>query len=349
MVSERLLRDVAVIEIALLVAGWLYLLVQGSWSRRRRARARRLRAARNLVAAGLEPRALTAEGRAQLEALPRADQREVLRLLARNLKGSERGWLTRLAGELQLIDRALKRCESRFWWRRMEGARHLTLLGGSGNRLLRMADDPHPLVRAQVAKWCGGTPTPAAISTLVGMLGDPDRASRFAVQDALSRLDNLVTEALVGELMRVDDATEAKAALLVARAIGDHELAEAVERLTRHESPGVRAAAYSAFGMTGAPGGSASLEDGLRDEKSEVRAAAALALGELGRWQEGRLVVRCLTDTSWDVRLAAGRSLILMGPPGQLLLRRALAHENPFAADMARHTLDVALVEGSAP
>lgn len=343
-VSEILLWDIALAEAGLLALACLILLGHGFRSWLERERERNVMSAQDLLVEAALAGSVTKEVRATVHSLRPSEQRTVLRVVAPHLRGDERETLKELAMELGLIDHALALCDSRFWWRRLEGARLLTMLGGGGNRVLRMAGDPHRLVRAQVAEWCGTNPSATAVATLVGMLGDPDQASRFFVQDALARLNELVTEPLAKELERVQDPTEARAALLVAHAVGDNGLAASLVRLTEHASPGVRAAAYRAMGRTGGPEGGAGFEAALDDESSDVRAAAALAMGELGQWQGAPRVMRLLGDTSWDVRSAAGRSLLLMGPPGQLLLRRAMGDEDRFVADMARHTLDVANV-----
>lgn len=348
-IPDTLLLEIAAVELVLLALGWLFLLSHGFRERLRGARLRTLRSARDLMAGAALTRSITEPGRSALSSLRRAEQRKVLKMLAPNLQGDEREWLGRLSAELGLVEHGLTLCRSPFWWRRLQGARLLTLLGGGGNRVLEMAGDPHPLVRGQVATWCGANPSAAAVSTLVGMLGDPSQASRFAVQDALVRLSGAVAEPLAEKMDGLRDETEARVALAVAYALRDNRLAASIVRLTEHESPEVRAAAYRALGMTGGEHGESRLEEGLADPESSVRAAAALAMGELAQWQDGRLVAPLLGDGSWDVRSAAGRSLLLMGPPGELLLRRSLDDPDPFVSDMARHTLDVAaVVEGRA-
>jgi HEAT repeat protein len=80
----------------------------------------------------------------------------------------------------------------------------------------------------------------------------------------------------------------------------------------------------------------------LEDPETSVRAAAAVALGEMGHWPAGPYLVKRLGDPAWDVRAAAGRALVRIGPPGELLLRKMLTSEDSFAADMARYALDTA-------
>jgi HEAT repeat protein len=79
----------------------------------------------------------------------------------------------------------------------------------------------------------------------------------------------------------------------------------------------------------------------LGDEDAGVRASAAEALGKLGHWPAAPSVARLLRDPAWRVRREAGLALRALGSPGQLLLRRSLADEDRFAAEMSRQILDL--------
>jgi HEAT repeat protein len=79
----------------------------------------------------------------------------------------------------------------------------------------------------------------------------------------------------------------------------------------------------------------------LGDPVPQVRAAAAQSLGKLGYWPAAAHIAPLLRDPSWVVRLEAGQALRTLGAPGILFLRRFLADDDKFAADMARQVLDV--------
>ena len=79
----------------------------------------------------------------------------------------------------------------------------------------------------------------------------------------------------------------------------------------------------------------------LGDSTPEVRAAAARALGKLAHWPVAATLATLLRDRAWDVRREAGLALRALGAPGTLLLRRSLAHADPFTVDMARQILDL--------
>lgn len=352
-VPDWLLVDVAVAEAALLVAGWLALLGAGVRRSVGRARHKRVLAARDAITSGLLEGELTPAQWALVRALGRRQRVEVFTAIAPNLRGRERAWLSGLAERLGLVAHGERLCRSRLWWRRLAGARLLTLAGAAGDTVLGLAHDPHPLVRGQVAEWCGRTPTPAAIRTLVEMLGDPDRASRFAVQDALVRVGEPAVEPLRDRLSELDarlgDPLEARSGLAVARGLGDGRLSDPALALSHHGDPMVRRGAYRALGMTGGAEAAARLEAALEDRFAPARAAAAEALGVMGHWPAARRLAGSLGDPSWDVRSAAGQALIRLGPPGELLLRRASRSDDRFVADMAHHVLDTAAVVSGRP
>lgn len=353
-VPNWLLMDVVAAEVVLLAAAWLIILIHGARTMMERRREPWIAEARDLVVQGMLAGSLPEGAGRELDRLSRRERVRLFKRVAPNLRGVERAWLGELAEELGLIDFGRRLSRSRFWWRRLRGTRLLTLTGGAQDAVLPLADDSSPLVRSQVAEWCGSHPSGHAVDTLIGMLGDRSQAGRFAVQDALIRIGTPAIEPLAEALRkmtvpsdRVGPAAredEIRAGLAVARGLGDRRLAEAVLRLSEHPSAAVRAAAFRALGSAGGEEAARRLVDGLDDPDARARTAAASALGELGHWQAAPQLARSLGDTAWDVRSAAGRALVRIGPPGEILLRRALRSDDRFVSDMARHAMDTAAV-----
>lgn len=352
-IPDSLLLDIVLIEALVLGVAWVAILLHGVRSVAERSREPRIAAARDEVVKGLLARDFDAMDAAVVNRLRRSERIRLFNRVAPNLRGRERDWLGELAEELGLVEYGRKRTRSRFWWRRLRGARLLTLTGRSGDAVLQLADDPSPLVRSQVAEWCGANPSDRAVGTLIGMLDDRSQASRFTVRDALVRIGNDAIDPLTDALNRMpipDDEPPPEelhavvGALAVAHGLGDGRLASAVLRLADHPSARVREMAFRALGTAGGEESTGRLVEGLEDPDIGARAAAAQALGELGHWQAGPSLIRALRDEAWDVRAAAGRALVRIGPPGELLLRRALGARDAFAADMARHALDTAAV-----
>ncbi len=352
MITESTLVLIGLVEGSLLAVAALVLLGRGSHRRlagrqQRRRDAARTALTRALVKRSASPGDDTADGlAADLRPLSRGEGARLFAELAPHVKGADQAWLAERAREIGVIAHAARLATSRFWWRRLRGVRTLAVLGVDSADSLRLAADPHPLVRSQVAEWAGTDPSPEGVRTLAGMLSDPSRASRFAVQDALVRVGGGAVDAVAGKLRAPRDRQEAVAALRVARGLAHVALTGPVLDLSRHEDAVIRTPAYAALGALGGAAAVARLEEGLDDPGDAPRAAAAEALGRLGHWRAAAALARQLEHPAWDVRAAAARALLALGPPGVIFLRRALKRDDRFARDMARHVLEVAEVVG---
>jgi hypothetical protein len=277
---------------------------------------------------------------AALHDLPMRLRIELLVELARSLEGSTRDNLGRMARATGIVRRAERLAHSRFWWRRLRGARLLTLLGGDEILALSLLNDRHPAVRAQATEWAGQHATPAMIDALLSALGERAAFCRFAAQDALLRLGHAALAPLNAYLERAQGKSLV-AALDVAIGMPQPIFAPVAMQLSSDENPKVRARAIT---VLGAIGGRESVDTVLRrldDPIPSVRAAAARAIGRLGHWPGAPLVAALLRDRAWEVRLSAGLALRDLGSPGLLLLRRFESDTNLFAADMARQVLDL--------
>ena len=305
-------------------------------SRRRRARLTRARA---MLARHFEDRSIDATEMTTLRLLSRS---EVIRLyvdVASNVGGSEREWLRAVAIELGLIDEAIARTRSRRWWMRLSGARLLTLTGAEPEVMRQLLNDPEAIVRAQAAGYVAQEPSADGVAGVIGMLGDPSALPRFAAKDALMRLGATATPLIVSRLGNLDDARTISL-LEVATATASHAyMATAFAHVTDRRAEVRRLVARLFRGMGGAVA-AAALTDMLRDDADVVREAAAEALGFLNYWPASPTVAGLLDDSVSRVRLAAALSLDRLGPPGELLLRRARVRGSNVAAMAARRILD---------
>jgi hypothetical protein len=260
--------------------------------------------------------------------------------LARNLDGVGRQQLTALASGLGLVTRAEKYCRSRFWWRRLEGARLFTLFGTGEMVVPALLQDRRVIVRTQAAEWAADHPTPDVISALLPLLGDEATLSRFTVQDSLARMGRPVVEPLA-DYIATHSGAAVEGGLKVAAGLGDPRLlGPALQRCRDREAP-VRALAAHLIGTLGGQEGVDMLLSLLHDQAAPVRAAAARALGRLNHWPAATHLVALLRDPFYIVRREAGLALRALGAPGILFLRHSLDDEDQFAADMARQVLDL--------
>ena len=336
--SEPLLVDVSLAQGAVLGVMLCALIASAAWSRLvgRRLDARAARAA----AAVLRPADPGTRAPAELRALPRSRQLELLTGLAASIGGGERSRLRRVADELGLVDRAERWCRCRPWWKRLRGARSLTLLGGGDHVVGPMLADRRPEVRAQAAEWAADHPSPEVVSRLLTMLGDPEALCRFSAKDSLLRIGRAACGPLASFLSEAR-ADEREDALEIAVGIAEPGLLGSALSLCRHDHAGTRARAATLAGAIGGEAAVEALTDLLADRDPAPRAAAARALGKLGHWPVAPQLASLLGDPSWEVRQAAALALRAIGAPGSLMLRRSRSDDDRFARDMARQVLDI--------
>jgi hypothetical protein len=341
MTGEELLLAVALVLAALLLAALVLLVAHGTWRALSDARWRKplaqARAALAKTADRLEP---APEDVRALRKLPPDLRIDLFAELAQSVAGAPRSALARTAADLGVIQRAERWCGSRWWRRRLRGARLLTTLGGGDQAVPPLLSDPRPEVRAQAAEWAAGHGTEATVRRLAAMLDDPRGLARFTVMDSLIRLGAAAVEPLRDVIAEAQGAA-AVAALRVGAAIADPRLAAGARERLEDDDPDVRAWAVRLAGAVGGDENAAAVVERLEDPAEEVRAAAALALGRLGHWPAAPALAAHLHDPAWEVRRNAAFALRTLGPPGELLLGRALREEDRFARDIARQTLDM--------
>ncbi|MBM4255857.1 MAG: HEAT repeat domain-containing protein [Deltaproteobacteria bacterium] len=282
-------------------------------------------------------------GRELLEPFRKLPIRLQIRLFSEllpTLSGEQKQWLTNLGRELRLTTRAERQCRSRLWWRRLRGARLITLLGAREAVMLPLLVDRNPYVRAQAAEWAVNRPDAATVDILLALLSDPDGWCRFAVQDSLLRMGGNVLDRLVVYLS-THAGHEVKAPLQIAINIADPRLLPPAITLTRDHISEIRALAATLLGSLGGAQATEVLTALLTDADPAVCASATRALGKLSHWPAAATVASLLRDQVWEVRKEAGLALAALGAPGVLFLNRALKGSDPSAADMARHVLDL--------
>ncbi|MFN2468478.1 MAG: HEAT repeat domain-containing protein [Gaiellaceae bacterium] len=340
--AERLVVVALAVEAAALLAGLLLLAGHGAVVKvRGRVVARRLAGARSALAGALEGDGLGERGPELVAGLPVSARLRLIGDLKPTIAGARREVLTELAAEAGLLADAERRCRSRRWKQRLRGARLLTLLGGGEDVVPRLFDDRIAEVRAQAAEWAAGHPRPEIVARLLCMLTDSETACRFTVRDSLLRVGRPAIGPLAGYLEGAG-RVQAAAALEVAVWLPDPAFLPSALRLSADPEPRTRVLSATLLGALGGPDSVERLLELLDDDQAaEVRAAAAQALGKAYHWPAAARLVEVLRDSSWDARLQAGLALRKLGGAGELMLRRALADHDRFAADMARLMLDL--------
>jgi hypothetical protein len=222
------------------------------------------------------------------------------------------------------------------------------------------------ITRARAAHLLSRPGTAAAVEQLAPLLSDPDPDVRLVACSGLARaatpraaevlISGLAAEALpperIIERLGAPWAVETILATLrngpapmdasLVRALGiagDPRAAGPLADLLRSESIEVRISAARSLGRVGGPACVPALVEALSSEVWAVRAQAAKSLGALGAADALAPLERCLSDRAWWVRANAARALRELGDPGIEVLRRAVEHDDRYAADRAREQL----------
>ncbi len=341
MVNRNLLDLVMLVEIALLVLAVVVFFAHGVWlfvSQKKFLRD--MTAARDSLARLLTRGTINIEEINALRRVPSDAQVAAFLEASRNLAGTGKERLRFVAGEVSLLDRARKLCESRRWTRRLRGARVLARMDVADPLIEKLLADPNPAVRAQAAEWAATHPTQGVISIMLTMLADPATQARFAVQDALLRMGATIADPLAS-FLEIHSGLPAESGLRVAESLAEPRFLPAALRHAAAEEVAVRTAAANLLGAIGGAESAARLTELLKDPDSLVRAAAAHGLGRMQHWPAAAQLAECLQDSAWRVRRDAGLALRALGAPGALFLRRALKGNDPFAADMSQQVLDL--------
>ena len=341
MISEHLLSVIMLIEVGLLAIAVGLFFLHGLWLHLTARRVKRLSKSGHEALARLVNRGhVNVEDVAALKNLPPDIQTIAFLEVSRSVSGTGKERLRFVAQQVGVVDRARLLCEHRWWTRRLRGARILSRLDVPDPLVHKLLADPKPAVRAQAAEWAASQPSVEVISSMLELLADPATQARFAVQNALLRMGNVIAGPL-SAFLETHSGRAAEAGLRVAESVAATSFLPAALRHSHAEDAGVREAAAKLLGgIAGAEAG-ARLMEMLSDDDAKVRAAAASALGRMHYWQAATLLAERLRDQRWNVRREAGLALRALGAAGTLFLRRALKGDDRFAADMAEQVLEL--------
>lgn len=235
------------------------------------------------------------------------------------------------------VRQVLSRADSRRWWRRLEAARLLAVVGGPGDRELfrRLLRDEHPAVQSVAT---AGLPRVADLDAVGFVLDNlPHRAVAVRLyQFSMLRESYVHTEPVLLERL-VPDAPPAHLEVWIslAEAIGSYPVLHRVLALREHPVGAVRLAVARALRKFYHPEAPPALRLLLADADWRVRAQAARALGTLHDMESVPLLRRALADVNWWVRFRSGLALAQLGERGRAALRETRQSRDRYAADMA--------------
>lgn len=221
--------------------------------------------------------------------------------------------------------------------------------------------DSDPDVRLVACSGLARAATPRAAEVLIwGLVADvlpPERiierlGAPWAVETILATLKEGPSPVpnLRPDLPPRGPRAELDASLARALGIaGDSSAAPALAGLLSSDSVEAQISAARSLGRAGGSACVPALIAALSSEVWPVRAQAAKSLGTLGAAAALEPLELCLSDRAWWVRANAARALRALGDPGIEALRRALEHDDRYAADRAREQLALhAVIEAQA-
>lgn len=340
---------VAIVQFVFLALLLAFLMVRRFYDRRQRAA---FAAGRGEVAiplrAWLVGGAHPAPVVAVLRRMPPGTAVGYLALLARQtIPDTNRDELTEALRGEPWLESAVRQARSRFWWRRLEAARALSLVAEEKDRatVLALFFDAHPAVQIAAAGALPRVADEELIGQVLDRLDGLPKVVRHYVTTVLRRSRTLVGPALASRIEAGGHFAPLSAWIELAEAIDDPAALGAALLRAEHAATPVRRTVARALRRYPGPGSDAALVRLLGDKDASVRAAACRTLGELGNGETVAALAPMLSDPIWVVRVRAAVSLAQLGERGRAELRTARAGKDRFARDMA--TMVTGLTEGA--
>lgn len=330
---------VGIVQIAFLALLFVFVLVRRRYDRDRLAAFVAGRDAlagpmRDWIVAGAHPEPVVRA----LRALPRGTAVGYLALLARqSIPEAQRTELAAALRNESWISTAVQQRFSRYWWRRLEAARALSIVGTNKDReaVLALVRDEHPAVQIAAATALTRVADEAAFGVVIDELFAMPKVTRTFLTAVLRQKAGVVAGPLVERIRAGKQPLELATWIALAASLDDPRALEASVQHVTHASAFVRRTVARALGRFSGPDSARVLADLVADRDARVRAAAARSLGELGASGAVPLLAPLITDPVWQVRLYAALSLAQLGERGRAALRAAREGSDRFARDMA--------------
>ncbi len=229
----------------------------------------------------------------------------------------------------------------RRWWRRLDAARALGIVGTreDAELLEPLLDDTHAAVRLAATQALAAVDDPELVRLAVLHYPGEALAVRLFTTTTLRTVWQLAEGPLRDCLTSRDASGRQIAAwLALAESLNLPSLRPAVTALVGHPDPEARAGAARALRRYPHAETVEAVRTLLEDPQDFVRAAAAQALGALRATEAEPQLERGLSDGAWWVRFRCALALALLGEPGRAALRRARQSRDKFAREMAMMT-----------
>ena len=274
-----------------------------------------------------------------IRSMPRGTAIGYVSLLARQTipEAQREEFAEALRGEPWILQ-AISQSRSRYWWRRLESARALALIGGPRDSAVveKLLADSHPAVQIAAISCLPHVGGAGLIGSVLDRHSTLPKVVRQYLTHGLRRSGAAVGPALAQRIrdgVRMEDLASW---IELAEALDDPGAIRAALERVAHPAEGVRRTVARALRRLPGPDSQRALELFFLDPVPSVRAAAARTAGELSAATIVPALEPLLRDRVWVVRLRAAMSLAHLGERGRSALRAAREGADPYAADMAR-------------
>lgn len=262
---------------------------------------------------------------------------ELLRVVASRVPSAQLDELAAALHDEPWVRGVIQGERSRLWWRRLDAARILSVVGRAEDRdcLRRLLADRHPAVQSAATSALGRVADARMISLVLDEIPRQSFVVRFYQINALRDLWHLTIPALVERLRPSAPPRMLESWVNLAEAIADPACLASVLPLASHEDADVRLAAARALKKYFHTDSVPALQTLMADADWRVRGQAARGLGALSARDAIPQLSAALGDRIWWVRFRSGLALAQLGEPGRKALREAREMDDRYGREMA--------------
>jgi HEAT repeat protein len=245
--------------------------------------------------------------------------------------------LARSLREDRWVRRILAQADSRWWWRRLDAARLLSVVASVRDRTLlrQLLGDRHAAVQAAASTCLTRVGDQALIEHVLDTLHTRPPIVRVFQLRILRESWKHTVPALLARLVPTAPMAKLQVWIALAEILGDARCLAPLVAFSNHPAVEMRISAARAIRRYMHPDAEAVLREMISDSDWRVRAQAARGLGAVGASQAVSALSFALADRSWWVRFRSALALSQLGETGRRALRIARERPDRFAADMA--------------
>ena len=273
-----------------------------------------------------------------LRRLPERDALDQLTIRVAPKAASEQvAQLARSLRDDRWVRRILAQATSRWWWRRLDAARLLSVVGSMRDRGLvrQLLNDEHPAVQAAASTCLTRVSDETLVEHVLDTLHTRSPIVRVFQLRILRENWKYTVPAFLERFVPTAPMAKLQVWFALAECLGDVRSLPPLIAFSTHPVVDIRIAAARAIRRYMHPDAEAVLRDMLRDTDWRVRAQAARGLGTIGARHAVSDLSNALADQSWWVRFRSALALAQLGEVGRRALRIARDRPDRFAGDMA--------------